>query len=88
MNETNTPNQNESHLDNALGILDVIDHYLECLAEDKPIVWQDSHGNRKAATTQETARDLLDRTSFLREELEEMREKLTALFSTSTNGEC
>ena len=41
MINTNTPAKNESHLANALGILDVIEYFLECLAEDKPIIWQD-----------------------------------------------
>lgn len=82
MINTNTPAKNESHLSNALGILDVIEYYLECLAEDKPIIWKDTLGNSKTATTKETARDLLDHTLFLRIELEEMREKLTALCGT------
>lgn len=38
MINTNTPAKNESHLANTLGILDVIEHFLECLAEDKPII--------------------------------------------------
>ena len=82
MINTNTPAKNESHLANALGILDVIEYCLECLAEDKPIIWKDTHGNGRSATTEETARDLLDHTLFLRIELEEMREKLTALLGT------
>ncbi len=79
MTQANIQTQNENHLANALGILDEIEHFLDCLADGKPIIWKDDHGNRKAATTEETARDLLDRTLFLRIELEEMREKLTAL---------